>query len=85
MVLYKRYDFITFVIQEAKLISLFPYRAMPPKRRRAPTQEVDLAAQMNELRQMMLAQQQEIGGLRAQLAQQNQGPSAAEVPPAPVN
>ena len=58
---------------------------MPPKRRRAPTQEVDLAAQMNELRQMMLAQQKEIRGLRAQLAQQNQGPPAAEVPPAPVN
>ena len=36
---------------------------MPPKHRRAPTQDVDLAAQMNELRQMMLAQQQEIGGL----------------------
>ncbi|GMN73149.1 hypothetical protein TIFTF001_052134, partial [Ficus carica] len=56
---------------------------MPPKRRRAPTQDVDLAAQMNELRQMMLAQQQEIGGLRAQLAQQNQGPPDARVPPAP--
>ncbi|GMN28972.1 hypothetical protein TIFTF001_046287 [Ficus carica] len=41
-------------------------RAMPPKRRRAPIQDVDLAAQLNELRQMMLAQQQEIGGLRAQ-------------------
>ncbi|GMN54148.1 hypothetical protein TIFTF001_023283 [Ficus carica] len=40
---------------------------------------------MNELRQMMLAQQQEIGGLRAQLAQQNQGPPDAGVPPAPVN
>ncbi|GMN66860.1 hypothetical protein TIFTF001_035922 [Ficus carica] len=58
---------------------------MPPKRRRAPIQDVDLAAQLNELRQMMLAQQQEIGGLRAQLAQQNQGPPGAEVPPAPVN
>nr|GMN29265.1 hypothetical protein TIFTF001_049511 [Ficus carica] len=58
---------------------------MPPKRRRAPIQDVDLAAQLNELRQMMLAQQQEIGGLRAQLAQQNQGPPDAEVPPAPVN
>ncbi|GMN52137.1 hypothetical protein TIFTF001_021291 [Ficus carica] len=34
---------------------------------------------------MMLAQQQEIGGLRAQLAQQNQGPPDARVPPAPVN
>ncbi|GMN34272.1 hypothetical protein TIFTF001_048342 [Ficus carica] len=60
-------------------------KAMPPKRRRAPIQDVDLAAQLNELRQMMLAQQQEIGGLRAQLAQQNQGPPDAEVPPAPVN
>nr|GMN19834.1 hypothetical protein TIFTF001_048666 [Ficus carica]GMN19852.1 hypothetical protein TIFTF001_048668 [Ficus carica] len=59
--------------------------AMPPKRRRAPIQEVDLAAQLNELRQMMLAQQQEIGGLRAQLAQRNQGPPDVEVPPAPVN
>ncbi|GMN74872.1 hypothetical protein TIFTF001_054468 [Ficus carica] len=58
---------------------------MPPKRRMAQTQNVDLAAQMNELRQMMLAQQQEIGGLRAQLAQQNQGPPDARVPPAPVN
>ncbi|GMN51153.1 hypothetical protein TIFTF001_020304 [Ficus carica] len=60
-------------------------RTMPPKRRRVPTQDVDLAAQLNELRQMMLAQQQEIGGLRAQLAQQNQGPPDAEIPPAPVN
>ncbi|GMN20337.1 hypothetical protein TIFTF001_047077 [Ficus carica] len=60
-------------------------RTMPPKRRRVPTQDVDLAAQMNELRQMMLAQRQEIRGLRAQLAQQNQGPPDAEVPPAPVN
>ncbi|GMN65050.1 hypothetical protein TIFTF001_034114 [Ficus carica] len=60
-------------------------RAMPPKRRKAQTQDVDLAAQMNELRQMMLAQQQEIGGLKAQLAQQNQGPPDAGVPPAPVN
>ncbi|GMN20086.1 hypothetical protein TIFTF001_045279 [Ficus carica] len=59
--------------------------AMPPKRRRAPIQEVDLAAQLNELRQMMLAQQQEIGGLRAQLAQRNQGPPDVEVPPAPMN
>ncbi|GMN73418.1 hypothetical protein TIFTF001_055338, partial [Ficus carica] len=58
---------------------------MPPKRRKVPTQDVDLAAQLNELRQMMLAQQQEIGGLRAQLAQQNHGPPDAEVPPAPVN
>ncbi|GMN67957.1 hypothetical protein TIFTF001_037013 [Ficus carica] len=58
---------------------------MPPKRRMAQTQNVDLAAQMNELRQMMLAQQQEIGGFRAQLAQQNQGPPDARVPPAPVN
>ncbi|GMN65191.1 hypothetical protein TIFTF001_034265 [Ficus carica] len=33
----------------------------------------------------MLAQQQEIGGLRAQLAQSNQGPPDAGVPPAPVN
>ncbi|GMN71478.1 hypothetical protein TIFTF001_053408 [Ficus carica] len=39
---------------------------------------------MNELRQMMLAQQQEICGLRAQLAQQNQGPPDARVPPAPA-
>ncbi|GMN21231.1 hypothetical protein TIFTF001_048852 [Ficus carica] len=60
-------------------------KAMPPKRRRAPIQDVDLAAQLNELRQMMLAQQQEIGGLRAQLAQQNQGPPDVRVPPAPVN
>ncbi|GMN35242.1 hypothetical protein TIFTF001_048433 [Ficus carica] len=60
-------------------------RAMPPKRRRAPIQDVNLATQLNELRQMMLAQQQEIGGLRAQLAQQNQGPPDAEVPPAPLN
>ncbi|GMN59993.1 hypothetical protein TIFTF001_029076 [Ficus carica] len=60
-------------------------KTMPPKRRGALTQDVDLAAQLNELRQMMLAQQQEIGGLRAQLAQQNQGPPDAEVPPAPVN
>ncbi|GMN33092.1 hypothetical protein TIFTF001_044759 [Ficus carica] len=60
-------------------------KAMPPKRRRASIQDVDLAAQLNELRQMMLAQQQEIGGLRAQLAQQNQGPPDARVPPAPVN
>ncbi|GMN34933.1 hypothetical protein TIFTF001_044961 [Ficus carica] len=60
-------------------------RTMPPKRRRVPTQDVDLAAQMNELRQMMLAQQQEIGRLRAQLAQQNQGPPDARIPPAPVN
>ncbi|GMN70957.1 hypothetical protein TIFTF001_054021 [Ficus carica] len=58
---------------------------MPPKRRRVPTQDIDLAAQLNELRQMMLAQQQEIGGLRAQLAQQHQGPPDAEVPPAPIN
>ena len=58
---------------------------MPPKRRTAQTQNVDLAAQLNELRQMMLAQQQEIGGLRAQLAQQNQGPPEARAPPAPVN
>ncbi|GMN20079.1 hypothetical protein TIFTF001_042997 [Ficus carica] len=58
---------------------------MPPTCRMAPTQDVDLAAQLNELRQMMLAQQQEIGGLRAQLAQQNQGPPDAGVPPAPVN
>ena len=41
----------------------FLYRTMPPKRRTAQTQNVDLAAQLNELRQMMLAQQQEIGGL----------------------
>ncbi|GMN28791.1 hypothetical protein TIFTF001_046271 [Ficus carica] len=60
-------------------------RTIPPKRRRVPTQDVDLAAQMNELRQMMLAQQQEIGGLRAQLAQQNQELPDARVPPAPVN
>ncbi|GMN22586.1 hypothetical protein TIFTF001_050220 [Ficus carica] len=60
-------------------------KAMPPKRRRAPIQEVDLAVQLNELRQMMLAQQQEIGGLRAQLAQRNQGPPDVEIPPAPVN
>ncbi|GMN69164.1 hypothetical protein TIFTF001_038218 [Ficus carica] len=40
---------------------------------------------MNELRQMMLAQQQEIGGLIAQLAQQNQGPPDAGVPPVLVN
>ncbi|GMN62429.1 hypothetical protein TIFTF001_031500 [Ficus carica] len=60
-------------------------KTMPPKRRRAPTQDVDLAAQLNELRQMMFAQQQEIGGLRAQLAQQNQRPPDAEVPPAPVD
>ncbi|GMN64648.1 hypothetical protein TIFTF001_033704 [Ficus carica] len=60
-------------------------RTMPPKRRRVPTKDIDLAAQLNELRQMMLAQQQEIGGLRAQLAQQNRGPPDAEVPPAPVN
>ncbi|GMN65144.1 hypothetical protein TIFTF001_034214 [Ficus carica] len=60
-------------------------RTMPPKRRRVPTQDVDLAAQLNELMQMMLAQQQEIGGLRAQLAQQNQGPPDAEIPPASVN
>ncbi|GMN30870.1 hypothetical protein TIFTF001_049643 [Ficus carica] len=68
-------------------LTSFPLRpkAMPPKHRRAPIQDVDLAAQLNELRQMMLAQQQEIGGLRAQLAQQNQGPPDAEVPPAPVN
>ena len=58
---------------------------MPPKRRMAQTQDVDLAAQMNELRQMMLAQQQEIGALRAQLAQQNQGPPDARVPPVPEN
>nr|GMN23685.1 hypothetical protein TIFTF001_047581 [Ficus carica] len=58
---------------------------MPRKRRMAQTQNVDLAAQMNELKQMMLAQQQEIGGLRAQLAQQSQGPPDARVPPAPVN
>ncbi|GMN65653.1 hypothetical protein TIFTF001_034723 [Ficus carica] len=58
---------------------------MPPRRRTAQTQDVDLAAQLNKLRQMMLAQQQEIGGLRAQLAQQNQGPPDAGVPPAPVN
>ncbi|GMN20977.1 hypothetical protein TIFTF001_043212 [Ficus carica] len=58
---------------------------MPPKRRKAQTQDVDLAAQMNELRQMVLAQQQEIGGLRAQLAQQNQEPPDAGVPPVPVN
>ncbi|GMN26876.1 hypothetical protein TIFTF001_046097 [Ficus carica] len=30
-------------------------------------------------------QSQEIGGLRAQLAEQNQGPPDAEIPPAPVN
>ena len=71
--------------KKLSLFYCFMYRAMPPKRRTAPTQEVDLAAQLNELRQMMLAQQQEIGGLRAQLAQQNQGPPDAEVPPAPVN
>ncbi|GMN65170.1 hypothetical protein TIFTF001_034236 [Ficus carica] len=58
---------------------------MPPRHRTAKTQDVDLAAQLNELRQMMLAQQQETGGLRAQLAQQNQGPLDAGVPPAPVN
>ena len=58
---------------------------MPPRRRMARTQDIDLAAQLNELRQMMLAQQQEIGGLRAQLAQQNQRPPDAGVPPAPVN
>ncbi|GMN32694.1 hypothetical protein TIFTF001_044712 [Ficus carica] len=58
---------------------------MPPKRRMAQIQDVDLAAQMNELRQMMLAQQQEIGGLRAQLAEQNQGSPDARIPPAPVN
>ncbi|GMN64085.1 hypothetical protein TIFTF001_033165 [Ficus carica] len=58
---------------------------MPPKRKTAQTQDVDLAAQMNELRQMMLAQQQEIGGLRAQLAQQNQGLPDAREPPAPMN
>ncbi|GMN33286.1 hypothetical protein TIFTF001_044779 [Ficus carica] len=68
-----------------RLTSLRNGPTMPPKRRRAPIQEVDLAAQLNELRQMMLAQQQEIGGLRAQLAQQNQGPPDVEVPPAPVN
>ncbi|GMN54115.1 hypothetical protein TIFTF001_023248 [Ficus carica] len=60
-------------------------RAMPPKRRKAQTHDIDLAAQMNELRQMMLAQQLEIGGLGAQLAQQNQGPPDAGVPPTPVN
>ena len=58
---------------------------MPPRRRMAPTQDVDLAAQLNELRQMMLAQQQEIGGLRAQLTQQNREPPDAEVLPALVN
>ncbi|GMN21378.1 hypothetical protein TIFTF001_048868 [Ficus carica] len=68
-----------------RLTSLRNGPTMPPKRRRAPIQEVDLAAQLNELRQMMLAQQQEIGGLRAQLAQRNQGPPDVEVPPAPVN
>ncbi|GMN65129.1 hypothetical protein TIFTF001_034198 [Ficus carica] len=69
-----------------RLTSLLQWpKAMPPKRRRAPIQDVDLAAQLNELRQMMLAQQQEIGGLRAQLAQRNQGPPDVEVPPAPVN
>ena len=65
---------------------LFFYRNMPPKRRRVPAQapEVDLAAQLNELRQMMIAQQQEIGGLRAQIAQQNQGqPAQAPQPAAP--
>ncbi|GMN54075.1 hypothetical protein TIFTF001_023185 [Ficus carica] len=67
------------------LILVVATSAMPPKRRKAHTHDVDLAAQMNELRQMMLAQQQEIGGLRAQLAQQNQGPPDAGVPPAPVN
>ena len=58
---------------------------MPPRHRMAPTQDVGLAAQLNELRQMMLAQQQEIGGLRAQLTQQNREPPDAEVLPAPVN
>ncbi|GMN27937.1 hypothetical protein TIFTF001_049409 [Ficus carica] len=68
-----------------RLTSLRNGPTVPPKRRRAPIQEVNLAAQLNELRQMMLAQQQEIGGLRAQLAQRNQGPPDVEVPPAPVN
>ncbi|GMN63837.1 hypothetical protein TIFTF001_032907 [Ficus carica] len=58
---------------------------MPPRRRMTLTQDVDLAAQLNELRQMMLAQQQEIGGFRAQLAQQNRGPPNAGVSPAPIN
>ena len=80
MILYKRHDF-----KKLNLFPYFPYRTMPPKRRRVPTQDIDLAAQLNELRQMMLAQQQEIGGLRAQIAQQNQGPPDAGVPPAQVN
>ncbi|GMN46307.1 hypothetical protein TIFTF001_015488 [Ficus carica] len=58
---------------------------MPPRRRMAQNQDIDLAVQLNEIRQMMLAQQQEIGGLRAQLAQQNQGPPDVGVPPSPVN
>jgi hypothetical protein len=80
MILYKRHDF-----KKLNLFPYFPYRTMPPKRKRVPTQDIDLAAQLNELRQMMLAQQQEIGGLRAQIAQQNQGPPDAGVPPAQVN
>ncbi|GMN65198.1 hypothetical protein TIFTF001_034262 [Ficus carica] len=58
---------------------------MPPRCIMAQTHDVDLAAQLNEIRQMMLAQQQEIGGLRAQLAQQNKGPPDAGVPPVLMN
>ena len=82
MVLYKRCGFNYLLRNRLQYLT---YRTMPPRRRMAQTQNVDLAAQLNELRQMMLAQQQEIGGLRAQLAQQNQGPPDARAPPAPVN
>ncbi|GMN19318.1 hypothetical protein TIFTF001_046938 [Ficus carica] len=68
-----------------RYVPCYAMTTMPPRRTMAPTQDVGLAAQLNELRQMMLAQQQEIGGLRAQMAQQNRGPLDAEVPPAPVN
>ncbi|GMN66955.1 hypothetical protein TIFTF001_036093 [Ficus carica] len=58
---------------------------MPPRHRMAQSKNVDLVAELNEIRQMMLAQQQEIGGLRAQLVQQNQGPPSIGVPLAPMN
>ncbi|GMN68885.1 hypothetical protein TIFTF001_037937 [Ficus carica] len=65
---------------------------MPPKRRTAHTQNVDLAAQMNELRQMMLAQQQEIAPVNQPAAPETpdvypvipENPIAPEVPMAHV-
>ncbi|GMN33810.1 hypothetical protein TIFTF001_041957 [Ficus carica] len=65
---------------------------MPPRRGMAQTLDVDLAAQQNELRQMMLAQQQEIAPVNQPVASKilnadpviPENPMAPEVPIAPL-